>query len=320
MEEKIHHLNKLLSDCALCPRNCHVNRSRGEKGFCRLGPDIVISKALPHFGEEPPVSGERGAGTVFFSSCNLRCIHCQNWQISHYEESPGRSCSENRVMGRKTGIHELAKIFLQLRDKGCHNIEAVTPTPQIPGIVEALSIARLEGLDLPVVFNCGGYENTDIIKLLDGIVDIWLPDFKYGLESAAAELSGTADYPGRAIAAIRQMVSQAGPDLIVSGDIAERGIIIRHLVLPGMADNSIAALEIIKKEITPEVPISIMSQYTPILAMKSHPALSKRLSEGDYGRVLDAALELGFETIFAQEIDERHIAPDFARESPFQWL
>lgn len=279
----------------------------------------MLSRALPHFGEEPPISGHRGAGTVFFSSCNLRCIYCQNWQISLCAGSYGRSHLRSQGPDRITGTRELANIFMQLRDKGCHNIEAVTPTPQIAGFVEALNIARLEGLDLPVVYNCGGYENTEIIKLLDGIVDIWLPDFKYGLEPAARELSGAADYPGRAIAAIKEMINQVGPELIASGDIAKRGIIIRHLVLPGMIENSIAALEILKNEISPEVPISIMSQYTPIPAMESHPTLGRRLSGREYGNVLDAALELGFETIFSQEIDERNIAPDFDREAPFQW-
>jgi len=301
-------LNEKLGDCTLCPRNCHAKRTRGETGYCGLGAEIVLSRALPHFGEEPPISGERGAGTVFLSSCNLKCVYCQNWQISR---STG---------GRKIGPPELAKIFIELRDKGCHNIEAVTPTPQVPGFVEALNIARLEGLDLPVVFNCGGYESPEIIKLLDGIVDIWLADFKYGSETAARELSGAADYPDRALAAIKEMVNQVGHELITSGDIGKRGIIIRHLVLPGMIGNSVAALEILKKEISPEVPISIMSQYTPIPAMVAHPALGKRISGREYETVLDAALNLGFETIFTQDLDERNMVPDFDREAPFQWL
>jgi putative pyruvate formate lyase activating enzyme len=308
MPDRIDHLNKIMGDCTLCPRNCHAKRNRGETGFCGLGTDIILTRALPHFGEEPPISGTKGAGTVFFSSCNLKCLYCQNWQISR------------NTRGLKTTARELANIFFELRDKGCHNIEAVTPTPQVPGLLEALDVARLEGLDLPVIFNCGGYENPKTIKLLDGIVDIWLPDFKYGSGHTARELSGAADYPERAIAAIKEMASQVGPELIVSDGVAERGIIIRHLVLPGMVENSIAALEIVAKEIPPEVPISIMSQYTPIPAMESHPALGSRLSVREYEIVLDAALELGFETIFTQDIDERNLAPDFDRKAPFQWL
>lgn len=306
--DRIDKLHDMLEDCALCPRNCRVDRSRGETGYCGLGSGVVVSRALAHFGEEPPISGSRGAGTVFFTSCNLRCVYCQNWQISL------------STRGRPTSPRELADIFLQLGGRGCHNIEAVTPTPHLAGFVAALNTARRDGLDLPVVFNCGGYESEEVIRLLDGIVDVWLPDFKYGLEAAARELSGAGDYPGRAIAAIREMVGQVGPDLIAPGDTAERGIIIRHLVLPGMVDNSIAALEILRKEIPPEVPISIMSQYTPIPAMEPHPVLGRRLSAREYGEVIDAALDLGFETIFTQEIDERNIAPDFDREAPFQWL
>jgi putative pyruvate formate lyase activating enzyme len=268
-----------------------------------------VSRALAHFGEEPPISGSRGAGTVFFSSCSLKCVYCQNWQISL---AAGES-------GRETGPRELAGIFMQLGAGGCHNIEAVTPTPHIPGFVEALHIARGEGLDLPVVFNCGGYENPETIRLLDGIVDVWLPDFKYGSESAAAELSGAEDYPGRAIAAIREMVGQAGDELLTEDDIAKRGTIIRHLVLPGMAENSIAALEIIRREISPEVPISLMAQYTPIPAMQAHPLLGRKVTFREYETVLEAALDLGFETIFTQETDGRDIAPDFDRDAPFQW-
>lgn len=301
-------LKDILNECTLCPRNCRVNRNRGEKGFCGLGPEIVLSRALPHFGEEPPISGDRGAGTVFFTSCNLRCAYCQNWQISL------------STSGKTISPRDLADVFMNLQAQGCHNIEAVTPTPQLPGFVEALALARSRGLDLPVVFNCGGYESAGTIKLLDGIVDVWLPDFKYGLEAAARELSGAADYPLRAIEAIREMVRKAGPELITSDDIAQRGIIIRHLVLPGMVDNSIAALEMIRKEVSTEVPVSIMSQYTPKAAMEQHPVLGRRVSGREYGKVLDAALELGFETIFTQDIDERNIAPDFDREAPFQWL
>lgn len=305
--DRIRLLKDILGGCTLCPRNCRADRPSGQKGFCGLGPEAVVSRALAHFGEEPPISGGRGAGTVFFSSCNLRCIYCQNWQISL------SSC------GRTTSPRELADIFLQLGAKGCHNIEAVTPTPHIPGFVEALHIARREGLDLPVVFNCGGYENPDTVRLLDGIVDVWLPDFKYGLESIAAGLSGAADYPGRAMAAIKEMAGQTGDELAAEGGVAKRGTIIRHLVLPGMTGNSIAALELIAREISVGVPISLMAQYTPVPAMQSHPLLGRRITFREYETVLEAALDLGFETIFTQEIDERDIVPDFNRAAPFQW-
>jgi len=311
-DDRISALRGLLGECTLCPRECRANRLAGETGFCGFGTEMAFSRALPHFGEEPPISGSCGAGTVFFSGCNLKCVYCQNWQIS-LAAGPGSS-------GRNITPHELADIFIKLGEKGCHNVEAVTPTPHIPGFVEALHLARDKGLDLPVVFNCSGYENPDIVELLDGIVDIWLPDFKYASEKAAAGLSAAPDYPGRAIAAIREMVSRAGDELITSDETAVRGVIIRHLILPGMTENSIAALELIRKEVPTSVPISLMGQYTPVPAMHSHSTLNRRVSGREYGMVLEAALDLGFDTIFTQEIDERDIAPDFDRETPFQWL
>jgi putative pyruvate formate lyase activating enzyme len=301
----IQELLNIYTSCILCPRACRVDRSRGELGYCRLPADIVMDCALAHHGEEPPLSGTHGAGTIFLSSCNLGCIYCQNYQISH--------CSE----GRKLTVLDLAGIMLDLQKKGCHNIEPVTPTPQAPLVMEALCLARMQGLTVPFVYNCGGYENPEIIHLLDGMVDIYLPDFKYGLEADALLFSDAPSYPRFAMASIREMVRQVGDGLEVENGVATRGIIIRHLVLPGRLENSEEALRLLKNEISTNVPISLMSQYTPIDRVKAHPELGRRITGAEYGQIVDYALDLGFENLFIQEVNDDALTPDFNRENPF---
>jgi putative pyruvate formate lyase activating enzyme len=284
-----------------------INRTVGELGFCRLSDDIIVSRALPHYGEEPPISGTRGAGTIFFSSCNLKCIYCQNYQISH------------DVSGDRTDIEDLSRIMLNLQGQGCHNIEPVTPTPQIPGIMEALSIARRKGLRLPLVYNCGGYENPEVLKLLEGMVDIYLPDFKYGTENEAFALSGAKDYPRYALESIKEMMRQVGDSLWEDEGIAKRGIVIRHLILPGFIMNSLEVIRLIKTHLSPSVPLSIMSQYTPIPAVKDHPHLGRRITRAEYEHVINYALDMGFENIYTQDVDDRALAPDFEKKMPFNW-
>lgn len=263
--------------------------------------------AAAHFGEEPPLSGTGGAGTIFLSSCNLKCVYCQNYQISH------------RASGTVMEAAGLAKVMLDLQARGCHNIEPVTPTPQLPGIIEALLMARSSGLTIPFVYNCGGYESPDVIGMLDGLVDIYLPDFKYGLDEEGRMLSGVGDYSGHAAAAIREMVRQTGTNLEMEGGVARRGVLIRHLVLPGKTANSTAVLDLIRERVSTAVTLSLMSQYTPIPAVRSHPVLGRRVSRAEYDRVVRYALDSGFENIYVQEVDERHLSPDFARKEPFDW-
>jgi len=300
-------LKARLKKCTLCPRECRVDRTAGEKGFCGLSGEILMDCATAHFGEEPPLSGTGGAGTIFLSSCNLKCVYCQNFQISH------------RADGKCVDAAGLAKVMLALQAQGCHNIEPVTPTPQLPGIIEALLIARAQGLRVPFVYNCGGYESPDVIGMLDGLVDIYLPDFKYGLDEEGSMLSGVGDYPRHAAAAIREMVRQTGEGLETEGGVARRGVLIRHLVLPGKTANSMAVLDRIREHVSPAVTLSLMSQYTPIPAVRSHPVLGRRVSRAEYDRVVRYALDSGFENVFVQEVDERHLSPDFNREEPFQW-
>jgi len=303
---RIDSLKKILKRCVLCPRMCRVDRIAGVKGFCRLAAGMVMDSALPHHGEEPPLSGSGGAGTIFFSSCNLKCIYCQNYQISH---SPA---------GRPVTAEELAGIMLDLETRGCHNVEPVTPTPHLPGIMEALEIARERGLRVPFVFNCGGYERKEILRLIDGGVEIYLPDFKYGLEEAGNRYSGVPDYPRHALNSLREMVRQVGNDLDIDDGVARRGILVRHLVLPGRTDNSLAALKLIR-EVSPFIPLSLMSQYTPIPAVAGNPLLGRRVTRGEYEQVVNAALDLGFEELYTQAVDDRALNPDFAREKPFDW-
>ena len=298
-------LKGILSSCTLCPRHCRVDRTRGEQGFCRLDDRIVMDCALVHHGEEPPLSGRCGAGTIFFSSCNLKCIYCQNYQISH------------DVRGERLDSAALARVMLSLRDRGCHNIEPVTPTPQAPQIMEALFMAREQGLRLPFIYNCGGYEEPEVIKLLAGMVDIYLPDFKYGLDEEGLLFSGVEDYPVQALESLREMVRQVGDVLETEHDIASRGVLIRHLVLPGRLENSFAALRLISQNISSRVSLSLMSQFTPIPALTGHPILGRRLTRREYEAVVNFALDLGFDDIFTQEVSDDHLSPDFNHDDPF---
>ena len=301
----IQSLLDLYTSCTLCPRTCRVDRTKGEQGYCLLPAGIIMDCALAHHGEEPPLSGTRGAGTIFLSSCNLGCIYCQNYQISH------------SARGRELTVLQLAKVMLDLQKNGCHNVEPVTPTPQMPLVMEALYMARSQGLTVPFVYNCGGYENLEVIRLLDGMVDIYLPDFKYGLEEDALLFSDAPDYPRFAIESIREMIQQVGDNLEVENGIATHGIIIRHLVLPGRLENSREALRILKNNISTSVPISLMSQYTPTKHVKFHPQLGRRITNDEYSKILDYALKLGFENLFVQEVSDARLTPDFNRENPF---
>jgi putative pyruvate formate lyase activating enzyme len=301
-------LREHLLACRLCPRRCGVDRTKGETGICGLNSAVILARALPHPGEEPPISGTRGAGTLFLSSCNLRCRYCQNFQISH------------ETYGEILTPEELAQRMLALQHQGCHNIEAVTPTSQLPQLIDALELAWEAGLTLPFVYNCGGYENPDVIRLLDGMVDIYLPDFKYGNEEDAFLLSGVRDYAPFALQSIQEMINQVGPELeIDSDDIATRGIIIRHLILPGHIENSIQVLNLIRDHLSLDVPLSLMSQYTPTAAVENDPLLGRRITQGEYDEVVNRALDMGFEQIFVQEVDDRDLCPDFNDRTPFQW-
>jgi putative pyruvate formate lyase activating enzyme len=254
------------------------------------------------------VSGTGGAGTIFFSSCNLRCVYCQNYQISHH------------MKGNDVTVDELSQMMLSLQEQSCHNIEAVTPTPQVVPLIQALGRACDCGLNLPLVYNCGGYEHREIIAILDGVVDIYMPDFKYGDGGASLRYAGVEDYPRHAVPAVREMVRQVGDALEMDGPVARRGVIIRHLVIPGDIPNSIAVLRLIRDHISRSVPISIMAQYSPVPAVMNHPALGRSITEAEYEKVVDRAFDMGFRNIFVQDVSDRsQLVPDFEREAPFLW-
>ncbi|KQC11198.1 MAG: hypothetical protein APR62_10370 [Smithella sp. SDB] len=301
----VQELLDIYKDCVLCPRACHVDRTKGELGYCRLPAKIIMDCALAHHGEEPPLSGRNGAGTIFLSSCNLGCIYCQNYQISHQAE------------GKLLNSRQLADVMLDLQKRQCHNVEPVTPTSQTPLIMEALLTARAEGLKIPFVYNCGGYENPEIVKLLDGMVEIYLPDFKYGLEDDSIIFSSAPGYTRFALDSIKEMVRQVGDELEIKDGVAQKGVIIRHLVLPGRIENSKEVLRLIRKEISKNVSLSLMSQYTPTTKVHHHPILGRRITRSEYEQVLDYAYKLGFNNLFIQAVNKYELTPDFDRDNPF---
>jgi len=305
IEDKIRKLKELLNNCVLCPRACQVDRTRGELGYCKLPAKIIMDCALAHHGEEPPLSGSRGAGTIFFSSCNLGCVYCQNYQISQ------------SIDGEEVTSEQMAQVMLDLQNRGCHNVEPVTPTPQTPLIMEALILARERGLKVPFVYNCGGYENPEVIKKLDGMVEIYLPDFKYGLEDVAVEYSAAPGYPVFALDSLKEMARQVGDELEAEKGVAKKGVIVRHLVLPGNIENSKEVFRLIKKNISVNVPVSLMEQYSPMPKVRRHPLLSRRITRDEYNQVLDYALKLGFKNLFVQEVNDYKLTPDFERKNPF---
>ena len=213
----------------------------------------------------------------------------------------------------------LARVMLKLQNMGCHNIDAVTPTPQTPLIMAALLSARRQGLTIPFIYNCGGYEAPEVIRVLTGMVEIYLPDMKYGPDDLAWQFSGVKEYAVHAMASLQEMAAQVGDNLEVVDGVASRGMLIRHLVLPGMIDNSFAILDMIRQGLSTQVPLSIMSQYTPAAQARKHPLLGRRLYREEYEKVVNYALELGFEQLFVQEVDERNLLPDFDKQDPFNW-
>ncbi len=281
LRERAESAREILKDCALCPRECGADRLAGETGVCRAGAQARVASFNLHHGEEPPISGSRGSGTVFLSHCNLRCVFCQNYPISHMGN------------GVPAPPRELADMMLKLQKRGAHNINFVTPTHYMPQIIEALEIAVGDGLRLPIVYNCGGYESVDAVRLLDGIVDVYLPDIKYRSAEPAEALSGAPDYFERACAAVKEMFSQVGLLATDEEGVAVRGLIIRHLVLPGGQAGSREVFEFVAREISPDVSMSVMSQYFPAHEAPLNPAVSRRVTVAEYQEALDALEEFG---------------------------
>jgi putative pyruvate formate lyase activating enzyme len=287
-EERIKKARAMLYPCRLCPRECGVDRPAGEKGTCRAGAVAEVSSYNDHHGEEPPLSGRMGSGTIFFTHCNLRCLFCQNYPISHYGN------------GSEAGAEELADMMLKLQRRGCHNVNFVTPTHMMPSILEALPIAIRKGLNVPLVYNCGGYETMDALKLLDGIVDIYLPDMKYNDNKVAEKLSKAPDYVERNRAAIKEMHRQVGDMVVDEEGIALRGLIIRHLVMPGGMAGSEGVLEFLAKEVSPNTAVSLMSQYFPAYKADQFKQISRRINPEEYKEAAKALIKNGLRSGFLQ--------------------
>jgi len=281
----------LLSSCELCPHRCQVNRLKGELGFCRAGEDIVVYDYQLHLGEEPPLSGTRGSGTIFFSHCNSRCVYCQNYRFSQSGD------------GRKVTIRELAEMMLFLQKQGAHNINLVTATHFVPEIIAAFTISAENGLRVPIVYNTNGYELPETLKLLEGIVDIYLPDMRYSNDAAAQKYSSLPDYVSYNREAVKIMYQQVG-DLQIKDGIATRGLIIRHLVLPNDIAGSRDTLTFIKNELSPAVAVSVMGQYYPLFQASRYPELNRQPTAAEYEPVLALVDELGLVNGWCQEIPD----------------
>lgn len=308
IESRLSDFTKLAQGCTLCGHRCGVDRLNGEEGACRqTGNNAGISSYLKHFGEEPPLSASSGSGTVFFCGCSLSCVYCQNYQISRLNE------------GREYGTEEIAGIFLKLEKDGAQNINLVTPTHIMHIIIKSLMLAYEAGLSLPLVYNSSGYDSLELLRLLEGVVDIYLPDIKYFSSDNAKRYSGATSYPETARAAIKEMYRQTKGNIISpESKRAERGMIIRHLVLPDDIAMSYDALIWLKDEGMTDVTLSIMNQYAPKYRALEYEELSRSIRKGEYDDLVDYALTLGFENLLIQSSESRDVYfPDFRKELPF---
>lgn len=288
LKERRDKLYELLESCRLCPNECGVDRRVSDNGNCRSGYLPIVSSYFPHFGEEPPLVGRFGSGTIFFTNCNLDCKFCQNYDISHYG------------IGKEVSIEELASMMIYLQNRGCHNINFVTPTHFTPQIVDALIIARERGLEIPLVYNCGGYESIETLKCLDKIIDIYMPDIKYSSNENALKYSGVSNYWNVVRQAIKEMHRQVGDLMISSSGIAKRGLLIRHLVLPNNISGSKKVLDFIANEISKNSYVNIMDQYRPAYLANQFTELNRPINEKEFFEVINYAKQIGLHRGFGE--------------------
>jgi putative pyruvate formate lyase activating enzyme len=270
LSQRVQSLKEFLSECRLCPRECRANRLNGEVGYCGAGAEPMISNAFPHFGEEPPLVGYHGSGTIFLAHCNLRCVFCQNYDISHLGH------------GERITSSDMAQVMVRLQEMGCHNINFVTPTHYTPQIVASLPEAIEKGLRLPIVYNCSGYESIEVIRLLEGVVDIYMPDAKYMDQRHSKQFSNAPDYPEVIKKVLKEMHRQVGDLTTNSKGIAERGLLIRHLVMPDGVASSEAVLGFIAEEISIHSYVNIMDQYRPEYQAHEYPEINRRITHKEY--------------------------------------
>lgn len=297
-----------LKDCTCCPRNCRVNRLEGKVGYCKIPAGIQISNTCLHFGEEPPISGTKGSGTIFFAGCNLRCVFCQNYQISQeFHQHPIRTLS----------VDELSSEMLRLQSDGAHNINFVSPSHMIFQMADAIIAAKDKGLVIPVVYNSNGYDSVDALRQIRGLVDIYLPDIKYLDNDLGKLLSGVNNYADIVGDVLNEMLGQVGQLTLNDAGIASRGLLVRHLVLPGYLDNTKKCLQALAG-LSPNTFISIMSQYSPQYKACDLPRINRTLTPAEYDEITDYALDLGLENAFVQELtSQENYLPDFTQDKPF---
>lgn len=290
----------MYQSCILCPRNCKADRSQGQTGYCGMTDEIRVARASLHMWEEPCISGTNGSGTVFFSGCNLKCVFCQNHIIAIGQKGKGLT------------ISALSDLFLMLQDKGAHNINLVTPSHYIPGIAEALSLAKSRGLTLPIVYNTSGYDSVKSLRILDGLIDVYLPDFKYVSSDLSRRYSHAADYFEVASAALSEMFRQVSAP-VFKDDLLVKGIIVRHLLLPGCTQDSKDVIRYLYETYRNDIYISIMNQYTPLPHVTAFPEINRKVTPAEYDAVVDFAIDIGVENGFIQEGDtaDESFIPEF---------
>ena len=301
--KKVMFMKDFFSNCDLCPRKCNINRHINV-GVCGASDKMVVARASLHMWEEPCISGDNGSGTIFFSGCNLKCVFCQNIQIS------------NQIVGKEITVEEFATICLNLQKQKANNINLVTPTPYVPLIIEGIKLAKKKGLNIPVVYNTSGYETVETIKMLDGTVDIYLPDLKYYDDDFAIKYSHVKDYFKYASNAIYEMYTQVGKPSFDNNGIMKKGVIVRHLMLPGLKSDTKKILNYLYKTYHNNIYISIMNQYTPIKYFETNTELNQTINESDYNEIINYALDLGIKKAFIQEggTDSTSFIPDFLNQ------
>lgn len=291
----------LMEECTICPRNCKVDRTKGNRGYCRETDNLVVARASLHMWEEPCISGTNGSGTVFFSGCSLGCVYCQNYNIS------------KGMTGKEITAERLAEIFLELQSKNAHNINLVTPTHFVPQIVEAIVMSRKNGLKIPIVYNTSGYEKVETIKMLEGHVSVYLPDLKYMDENIARKYSNCKDYFQYASKAIEEMVRQTGEIEFDDDGMVVRGVIVRHMTLPGYLPDSKNIIKYLHETYGNKIYMSIMNQYTPLTEVSQYPEINRKITDEEYDELVDYAVDIGVENGFIQEGETalESFIPDF---------
>jgi len=286
LNKRVERLFKISENCEICPRKCHVNRLKDEKGFCQLGKKPVVSAFHPHFGEESPLVGFFGSGTIFLTSCNLACVYCQNFEISQLR------------IGEEVSFEKLAEMMINLQKMGCHNINFVTPTPQVPQIIKALAIAITKGLQIPLVYNTSSYDSVRVLKLLDGIFDIYLPDARYSNSKIALKYSTAPNYFKVMRTAIKEMHHQVGDLIVDENGIAIKGVLVRYLVLPNNLAGSKKIFKFLVKKISPNTFLNIMDQYRPCFKAAEYPELARRITDEEYKKAIALAKRAALKRLY----------------------